>query len=359
MQNLWVNDYTWYAVNYPKSSETIVGGVSLTLGYIEEINKVNSVVTESNAFQAGGTLQANVTLTTTFYNAAWINATIIVASSNSVLMDRSGVTWSNIKIPLQNNTAAINVLLPKDIGNGTLVLKLTAYGKVEPTTTQTVLTSPAVPPRQGGGGAGVSFASTIVIMGSAFGIVFAASVSIKVMQGKRSRRGRESPVGAVAQTTQGGAVASVAPAASTVITGGSRVAELQLLSLVKAVALMELDVEKGVQLRVLQDGDSRFIRFLKRDATRCGNYFDSAVQSYPATLSMTKWGDHITFIPYSQRGGSSRGRRMKNILIISAVRKLEDNEVEEVKRSMLARQLHALTLGRKAELQAKTKEIIQ
>jgi hypothetical protein len=339
MQNLWVNDYTWYAVNYEQPSKTIVGGLSLALDYVEKTNQVSTIVAESKSFEAGGTLQANVTLTTTFYNAAWINATIIVASRNTVLVDRNGVTWSNIRIPLQNNTATIKVLLPQDIGNGTLILRITAYGKVEPATTQTVLTSSAAPPQQGGGGngAGTNLAPTIVMIGVAFGVVFAASVSIKVIQGKRRRRGRDSHVETEIGTREGETAASVAPTASTVMRRGSRVAELQLLSLVKAVALMELDVEKGVQLRVLQEGDSRFIRFLKRDATRCDSYFDAARKSYPGTISITRWGDQITFIPYSKRGGTGRGRRMKSILIVSSTRKLQDSEVEELKKSMLTK----------------------
>jgi hypothetical protein len=92
-----------------------------------------------------------------------------------------------------------------------------------------------------------------------------------------------------------------------------------------------------VQLGVLQDGDSRFIRFLKRDATRCGDYFDTAAKSYPGTLSITKWGDHITFIPYTKRGGAGRGRRTKDILVISTTRELQTSEIEGLKKNMLTK----------------------
>nr|MDO8098381.1 hypothetical protein [Candidatus Njordarchaeota archaeon] len=338
MHELWVNDYTWYRAHYDTPYENVTGGTSLTLDYVRTTNTVTNLNAQSNNFEAGGTLSLNLTLTTTYFNAQWVNVTVMVASKNAILVDANGLTWSNVKIQLQNNTAQITIPLPQDIGNGTLTVTLTPYGKVEPTTKQIVLASSAIPPQGGGtnGGTGANFGPAIAITGIAFTAVLAASVSIRAVT-RRRRRERDSRTEAEAETREGEAPASGAPTASMVMRRGSRVAELQLLSLVKAVALMELDVEKGVQLRVLQDGDSRFIRFLKRDTTRCGDYFDTAAKSYPGTLSITKWGDHITFVPYSKRGGRGRGRHMKSILIISTLRELRNSEVEELKRNMVTK----------------------
>jgi len=286
MKDLWVNDYTWYAVNYDTPSKNVTGGASLTLPYVEKTNKVSNTTIESNNFEAGGTLTLNLTLTTTYFNAQWINVTVMVASENAVLVDRNGVTWSNTRIQLQNNTALITIPLPADIGNGTLTVILTAYGKVEPTTKQVTLRSPLAPSGHGNQQGGVDVMPIAVTVTSLGGLLGASILIRKRMRASR-QRGDHPASNATATTTATGAA-----------TGFNFTPIINSLS---GAGIIEFHEQRGPHLKTIIDRGSGFIGKLKDDPGMCVRHHGTR----PLVIQDPE-GEHVALLSYITKKGEER-----------------------------------------------------
>ncbi len=188
MEDLWINDYTWYVVNYSTPNKYVMGPAIFILQYEQKMNRVSNITLQCNNFEIGGTLALNVTIATTYFNAQWINVTILVVSKNAILVNGDNVGWRNIRLQLQNNTAHLMIPLPADIGNGTLTVTLTTYGKVETTTTQVRISSVVAPPEQGHIVSGDL--TPIVAAGGLLVVFLGASLSISRLK-RRDNQGKD------------------------------------------------------------------------------------------------------------------------------------------------------------------------
>ncbi len=296
MQDLWVNDYTWYGVNYDIPSKNATGGAILTLPYIEKTNRVSSMTVGSNSFEAGGTLNLNLTLTTTYFNAQWINVTVIVASTNAVLVDRNGISWSDMRVQLQNNTALLTVPLPADIGNGTLTVVLTAYGKVEPTARQVTLRSPIMPPPPGQGQQQGGFD---LIQGAVTVGLLVAFVGVCLSISKWRRAGRQ---GADRSTNDATDITTTATAIS--------VNWVPIINSLSGAGIIEFDEQKGPYLKTIIDKESKFLGKLRDDPGMCNRH-----HGLGPVVIQDQEGEQVALTSYT-RYSRSKSRTVKSTLVL-------------------------------------------
>jgi uncharacterized membrane protein len=312
MTNVPISDYAWYEANC-STPVNVTSDTSLNVNYVEYVNQVTNYNIISNKFTPGGDLELDIILTTTYgyMPAEKVNLTIMVLSEGMILTDRTGQRWDNTTVYLQNNAATLAIRLPEDIGNGTLAIEISAYGEVEPTTFQDRLTysSPSSgPPSSPSSGD----PAVMLSMGTALVVIVGLAIVVGIRRRSSGRSSSRRSTGRQAKMLTG----------------------VQLLSSMRSIARMEFDMERGVRLKVIRgEGYSKFLQYLKEDPTRCANYFD-AVKNSKGTLTIFEKGEHIIFVPFGFSTSKESRSYLKNVLVLSASRELQEREIQEIRNEL-------------------------